>query len=600
MLIDPDHAIITGQTRMAGKTATLNALVSRSGRRAVAFRTKRGEMAFDAVNYLKPFYREPRAQRSKYISWQYVKGILEASQGRAMNFEEAWIIRACDGARTLRDVYENIRKLQEEARRGIDENQYLKLTAYFDIILPQLEEREYASILKLEEGINLMDLEPLTFEMRCLVMERTISHIMEKMKDVVVMLPEGWKYVPYQLTTPVKAAAIELAREGASIGNHIWVDSQDLRGVDNELIGQCTTWLLGVQVEENEAKRTRISLGSRVEVKDIQGLKLGHFYLRNKRNELVHVYVLPAGVPEEMGRRVAVGELSVQVVSDYLKSMQENEAKGDEEMYRQENETLKEEIERLKRRVLDLKEGAEPEGDFEVLRGELEAVKGEKERLEHNVAKLKEQLSELDQVDALKKTTDELREELTRVGKGVDAVNELREALITILQLDSTDLKRGGSTEPSMATSEVTAIVDGRLSQVLQEMPEVRVVTVDVDQAARDVLKEAFISEAADKIRSLSAEPKRAALIIRERTPLKTSELYLIMRGKTGRIPGNFYQQLHRLEEARLATYSKNTGFVTWSLGEFLEDRLVGLVDSEAIAQVETFLVSLMLPEAQI
>ncbi|MBC8497459.1 hypothetical protein H8D40_00605, partial [Candidatus Bathyarchaeota archaeon] len=101
--IDPDHAIITGQTRMAGKTETLNALVSRSGRRAIAFRTKRGEMAFDAVNILKPFYREPRAQRSRYISWQYVKSILEASQGRAMNFEEAWIIRACDGDRALRD-----------------------------------------------------------------------------------------------------------------------------------------------------------------------------------------------------------------------------------------------------------------------------------------------------------------------------------------------------------------------------------------------------------------------------------------------------------------------------------------------------------------
>ena len=597
--IDPDHAIITGQTRMAGKTETLNALVSRSGRRAIAFRTKRGEMAFDAVNILKPFYREPRAQRSRYISWQYVKSILEASQGRAMNFEEAWIIRACDGARALRDVYENIKRLQEEARKGIDENQYLKLTAYFDIILPQLEEREYASRLKLEKGINLMDLESLTFEMCCLVMERTISHVMEKMRDVVVMLPEGWKYVPYQLTTPVKAAAISLAREGASIGNHIWVDSQDLRGVDNELIGQCTTWLLGVQVEENEAKRTRVSLGNRVKVEDIQGLRLGHFYLRNKRNELVHVYVLPAGVPEEMGRRVAVGELSVHVVSEYLRSMKEDEAQGDEEMYRQENETLKQEIERLKKSVLDLQEGAEPEGDFEALREELEAVKGEKERLERDVIDLKEQLSDLDQVDTLKKTVDELREELSNVMQGVDAVKGLREALITILQLDSVDFKREGSTASSMAASEVTAIVDGRLSQVLQELPEVRVVTVDVDQAARDVLKEAFISEAADKIRALSAEPKRAALIIRERTPLKTSELYLIMRGKTGRIPGNFYQQLHRLEEAHLATYSKNTGFVTWNLGEFLEDRLTGLVDSEAIAQVETFLVSLLLPEAQ-
>ncbi len=89
VFVDPDHLIITGQTQMAGKTLTLNALNTRSKRRCIAFRTKRGEMEFDVTNTLKPFYTEPKTQRSKYISWQYVKSILESSQGRGMNFEEA-------------------------------------------------------------------------------------------------------------------------------------------------------------------------------------------------------------------------------------------------------------------------------------------------------------------------------------------------------------------------------------------------------------------------------------------------------------------------------------------------------------------------------
>ncbi len=681
--VDPDNLIITGQTRMAGKTVTLNALNSRSGLRSIAFRTKRGEMSFDASNSLKPFYREPKTQRSKYISWQYIKSLFEASQGRGMNFEEAWIIRACDRAKTLRDVYENVKRLQKESRKGIDENQYLKLSAYFDIILPQLEEREYSTTLKLKKGINVMDLEPLTFEMRCLVMERTITYVMEHMKNVIIMLPEGWNYVPETRTTPVKASAILLAREGGAIGNQIWIDSmphyetllcridgfvhattfgslftlepsssnvtdkgekmkyfesvvevpvhngirltwgrvkyvlehdydgdilrlntvsgvidvspnhpvmkhrgiiveastlevgerlvqrkfppnrfknsgnrllfigteelawtygfygaegwvngkhtcvsnsdhskimraynaiktnfhyspsiseregiytldvgspvlnqhlrdfmylpsmdpssrtkrvpppilnsrdniqrafingyesgdghynkergylqnissvsralllglqymkrspisvyvrhdkpddvhikfnktsgrrkprsqlkkivsmpykgklydleveskdhtfymglgnfrvhnsQDLRGVSKVLVGQCATWILGVQVEENEAKRTRTSLGNRVKVRDIQSLKLGHFYLRNKKNELIHVYVLPANVPEEMGKKVALGELTPEDVKNYLMSQ-----KGDdEEMYRAENESLKLDVKNLR------------------------------------------------------------------------------------------------------------------------------------------------------------------------------------------------------------------------------------------------------------
>jgi hypothetical protein len=40
------HLAVTGQTQEAGKTTTLEALIERSGCRAVAFATKRGEGSF--------------------------------------------------------------------------------------------------------------------------------------------------------------------------------------------------------------------------------------------------------------------------------------------------------------------------------------------------------------------------------------------------------------------------------------------------------------------------------------------------------------------------------------------------------------------------
>jgi predicted nuclease with TOPRIM domain len=424
--LDPDHLIITGQTQMAGKTVTLNALNSRSGRRCIAFRTKRGEMEFEVVKTLKPFYTEPKTQRSKYISWQYVKSILEASQGRGMTFEEAWIIRACDNARTLREVYENIKRLQDEARKGIDENQYLKLTAYFDIILPQLEEREYSKTIKLKKGINVMDLEPLSFEMRCLVMERTITYVMEKMKNVVIMLPEGWKYVPEKLKTPVKSAAIGLAREGASIQVHIWIDSQDIRGVDKVLVGQCSTWLLGVQVEENEAKRTRTSLGNRVKVRDIQNLKLGHFYLRNKKNELKHVYVLPAGVPETMGKQVANGEILPEVVRDYLMGKKLGD---DEEMYQKKFEEAVETIGKLEDEIQELQD---EKGDVVGLRLDLEKERNKVKEIGLKVSSLESEKDAMEnlfkdrglQIDKLNKKIDEMEKEAQRANRFVMAIED--------------------------------------------------------------------------------------------------------------------------------------------------------------------------------
>jgi len=594
--VDPDHLLITGQTRMAGKTVTLNALVSRSRRRAIAFRTKRGEMAFDAVNVLKPFYREPKAQRSKYISWQYVKSILEASQGRGMNFEEAWIIRACDGASDLNDIYENIRQLQSKARRGIDENQYLKLTAYFDIILPQLKEREFSSKLKLKKGINLMDLEPLTFEMRCLVMERTISYVMEQMKDVVIMLPEGWKYVPERLTTPVKAAAIGMAREGASILNHVWVDSQDLRGLDKQLVGQCTTWFLGVQVEENEAKRTRVSLGNRVRVRDIQGLKLGHFYLRNKDNELIHVYVLPAGVPEEMGQRVALGEIPVSDVSDYLTRAREGEIKDEEEMYRRENEELRREIEELRRRLEEISSedvNATGLNGLQTTVGELQlrvdGLQDEVHRLEGKAEETAARNRQLEEGKAgLEKEVDDLRGQ-------VNGVADLRKALRRIIgPLEAPPV----TVEEGPSETEIVAMVDDRLKQVLAELPEGRFVSVDLPERFREIIREDFVAMLAEKIQDLTEEPRRTAVIVHEHRDIKSSELYYMVRGKatTGRIPVNFYNTLKKLEDAHLVTRQSSSGLVTWSLGNFVDGKLIDLYDEETRSQIKSYLASLLLP----
>jgi hypothetical protein len=102
-------------------------------------------------------------------------------------------------------------------------------------------------------------------------------------------------------------------------------------------------------------------------------------------------------------------------------------------------------------------------------------------------------------------------------------------------------------------------------------------------------------SEAA-KIRSLTEEPRKIAIQVRERSPIKTSELYFMARGKPGRIPGNFYLQISRLEDAHLVAYTKNTGLVSWTLDEFVDGKLIDLADNEARAQMKEYLASLLLP----
>ena len=62
------HMAVTGMTQRSGKTTTLEALVTRSGLRAIAFVTKRGERSFTAGNPLAPYFRD-RAD------WQFTEAL---------------------------------------------------------------------------------------------------------------------------------------------------------------------------------------------------------------------------------------------------------------------------------------------------------------------------------------------------------------------------------------------------------------------------------------------------------------------------------------------------------------------------------------------
>jgi hypothetical protein len=74
------HLAIFGITQLSGKTTTLEALISRSGRKAVAFITKRGERGFQRYNLIEPYYK-PRSD------WQFVEGLVNVALGEKVKFE---------------------------------------------------------------------------------------------------------------------------------------------------------------------------------------------------------------------------------------------------------------------------------------------------------------------------------------------------------------------------------------------------------------------------------------------------------------------------------------------------------------------------------
>lgn len=297
------HLVVTGLTQDSGKTTTLEGLISRSELTSIAFRTKRGEASFRLpnVHQHEPFFRE-RAD------WQYVAGLLEATMKEKMRFERSWIIDASKGASTLRGVLDNVVE-QLDAARGISKSVLTTLRAYLEIVVPEIEAIEFARELDLKPGaLNVMDLIKLRDEVQSLVIASTLEQLHKTATDVIVVIPEAWKFVPEGRSTPVKYPLEAIARQGAGVGVYVFLDSQDITGVDKAILKNVDTWLLGRQREKNEVERAIAQLPltktERPKPAEIMRLALGHFLVATG-DQVRTVYVKPEWLSVEVAVKIA-------------------------------------------------------------------------------------------------------------------------------------------------------------------------------------------------------------------------------------------------------------------------------------------------------
>jgi hypothetical protein len=354
------HMAICGQTQEAGKTTALEALITRAGVRAVTFITKRGEGSFTDARRIDPYFREQ-------ADWQFVASILEASRGEKLKFERAWIIRASKGARTLADVHRNVRRAMETAK-GLAGDVYLTLDAYLEAVVPQIGRVRWAPRVELAAGVNAMDLTALSTEMMHLVIKSTIDWILEREHDTVIVVPEAWRFIPQGRGTPVKLSAAAFIRQGAALRNYLWLDSQDLGGIEKEILRSVPLWILGVQREANEIKRTLANIPASIakpKASDIATLELGQFYGCWGKHA-VKTYVQPAWMNAAQARQVADGSLDLAIAAKLsppvgpqtIRTKEDKVDAAEAQTLREDNARLTRENEDLRRRLERL-EGTE-------------------------------------------------------------------------------------------------------------------------------------------------------------------------------------------------------------------------------------------------
>lgn len=311
--ISPSHLIVTGLTQKAGKTTTLESLIKRSKRRAIVFRTKIGEKSFLQGTIIPPFFRD----RS---DWQFIQGLVESTiKERLRSFERAKIIQMTKkaGDNSLLGFKKKVdERLLEPKLNNFEKDILTNIQAYLEIVLPKLQTISFSNELELVEGLNIIDLERFSrdSEVQSLIIRSVLEEVLYKFKDVIIVIPEAWKFLPQERGNPCKLMAEEFIRQGATNGNYLWIDSQDMSGVDKTPLKQITEWILGYQSEKNEVKHTleQIPLPKSQKPKenDIMSLGTGIFYLAT-RERTTKVYIQPFWLDDERSKKIALGKLKI-------------------------------------------------------------------------------------------------------------------------------------------------------------------------------------------------------------------------------------------------------------------------------------------------
>jgi len=309
--IDLSHLIATGITQLAGKTVTLESLLKRSGLKGIVFKTKIGERGFSDGKVVAPFFKE----RSDY---EFVKSLIEAYSREKLFIEKGTLMELCKGSKNLNEIKDRTdENLLNPKTKGIKREIYIRLQHYLEALIPQIQNANFTSKLVIENGINIMDLVKFTEEAQSLIIESVVSEVLKSKTKTIIVIPEAWKFIPQKYNNPCKRVVESFIRQGATNQNYIWIDSQDMAGVDKIPLKQISTWILGYQSERNEVKHTLDQLPPpdriKPQVKDIMTLGTGFFYYAS-RALTTKVYVQPYWLSDEQAIEIAVGTISVEDV----------------------------------------------------------------------------------------------------------------------------------------------------------------------------------------------------------------------------------------------------------------------------------------------
>ena len=397
MSLEPFHYAIIGQTQFSGKTTLIKRLsdwAAAQDFKVLIFDTKETEADYAVFGN-----EVPVCLRETTDSFVLI-GLLESMFKRRLTHYYATLSRITERAKGFDDIIANARQLEEKTRSSWLKDACRVLYDLLERLKRETAKVETVPKLKLYPGINRMVINDFSLEAQQLIVKNAFEDALRFYKrKLILVIDEAFKFLPQGYSSPATRAVMNVITQGAKTGLYVWISTQFLAVTDKDPLKACAVKFLGTQDHITEVRHTLDLIPEargKFKADDIMRLKLGHWVLVRKRPPFVGVvYSLPVGVPENVGRKVALGEYTPEFVRDnYLKKMEVDE----DLVWKEKFETLKKDFEKLKAEHNRLKEVVKAlrSQNEEMRRAGFDKYNQEMKKLKDENRKLKQMLDSMD------------------------------------------------------------------------------------------------------------------------------------------------------------------------------------------------------------
>lgn len=245
-----------------------------------------------------------------------LKDVLEGIAGWSLTGHFGTLLQICRGAGDLLQVRANAQNIATDPRaqsRKRDEAD--KLGFLLDELLSQISVGTFSEALTLEDRINVMNISVYPIPIQQLIVDSVLNAVLREHPNVVVVLEEAIRFIPQNETSNADSTARRYVREGRARNNWLWISGQNVTEIDKRVLKQMLVWIMGQQMEHNEAVRIVKQIPmSKLKADDIKMLAKGWFYsviADEDSTKVVKTFVWPAWMEGRTAMKLATGKMKM-------------------------------------------------------------------------------------------------------------------------------------------------------------------------------------------------------------------------------------------------------------------------------------------------